>query len=62
VRFLRLCVAHWKKVSAITNGHYREVPYIDHLGYGKAYHDARTFSWSKYQPQAERDVKIAQGE
>lgn len=56
---LKRCLKHWQKVSEITDKHYKEVPYIDHLGYGQAYKDATNFSWKKYLPQVERDIQIA---
>jgi hypothetical protein len=59
-RLLRRCLSHWEKISEITEHHYREVPYIDHLGYGDAYRDATTFSWKKYIPQVKRDIEIAE--
>lgn len=59
VRLLEGCAGLWKRIGEITEGHYREVPYIDHSGNGNARKDAQTFSWSKYLPQAERDIDIA---
>jgi len=60
VRELGFCLDHWKKIAAITSAHYREVPYIDdHATGGIAYKDALRFSWSKYLPQAERDIELA---
>jgi hypothetical protein len=53
------CLKDWKIISAITAKHYREVPYIE--GYKsneKAFKDARTFSWSKYLQQVERDITL----
>lgn len=54
------CLAHWQNLSAVTADHYREVPYIDDLGYGSGYQDARTFSWKKYLPQVMRDILIVE--
>lgn len=60
VALLTTCRETWKKVSAITSGHYREVPYIDdHSSGGNGYKDARRFSWIKYMPQVERDLLLA---
>ena len=60
VRLLKKCLEHWTQVSDITRGHYNEVPYIDDLGYGNAYRDARTFSWSKFLGAVQRDIRIAE--
>jgi hypothetical protein len=54
------CLSDWKKVSSITSAHYKEVPYIQ--GYKSsvnAFKDAEYFSWSKFLPQVERDIRIA---
>jgi hypothetical protein len=61
VQLLNQCHSYWKALSDITASHYREVPYIDDLGYGEAWRDAKTFSWKKYLPQVERDIRIATG-
>jgi hypothetical protein len=53
IQLLTQCRTYWAKVSEITGGHYQEVPYIDDDS------DARTFSWSKYLPQVERDITVA---
>ncbi|MBD2757199.1 hypothetical protein [Spirosoma validum] len=61
VALLTKCLTHWRKVSEITASHYQEVPYIE--GYrvkDKASMDARYFSWTKYLPQVERDIQLAQ--
>lgn len=60
VRLLTDCLSYWKRVSVITSGHYKEVPYIG--GYKSplnAFKDAGYFSWIKFIPQAERDILIA---
>lgn len=60
VKLLTNCLSYWKKISSITDAHYKEVPYLD--GYRSslnAFKDARYFSWSKFLPQAERDINIA---
>jgi hypothetical protein len=59
VKLLSRCLTSWEKLSDITARHYREVPYIDELGYGQAYRDAQTFVWRKYLPQVARDIDIA---
>lgn len=46
---LERAVTHWQNVIAVTQRHYREVPYV---GGG-------AFSWCKYGGQAKRDVEIA---
>ncbi len=54
VDLLRNCLSYWKKISAITSAHYKEVPYIE--GYKSslnAFKDAERFSWSKFLPQVE---------
>ena len=61
VKLLNQCHSYWKTLSDITASHYHEVPYIDDPGYGAAWRDAQTFSWKKYLPQVERDVRIAAG-
>jgi hypothetical protein len=53
IQFLTHCHALWKRVIEITSRHYQEVPYIDDDS------DARTFSWSKYLPQVQRDITVA---
>lgn len=61
IDWLTKCVAHWQRVSELTAGHYREVPYIEGNTFGgKAYKDALRFSWLKYLPQVERDIKLAE--
>ncbi|MEP7372710.1 MAG: hypothetical protein ABI675_04925 [Chitinophagaceae bacterium] len=60
VDLLISCLSYWKKVSSITSAHYKEVPYIE--GYKSslnAFKDAEYFSWSKFLPQVERDIRIA---
>lgn len=60
IQLLTSCVMKWEKISAITSKHYQEVAYVDdHSSGGKAYKDARRFSWSKYLPQVKRDVILA---
>jgi hypothetical protein len=61
ITYLQQCQAHWEKVSAITSGHYREVPYIDGQTWNgpQHYRDAWRFSWQKYLPQVARDLRIA---
>jgi hypothetical protein len=60
VDLLTKCLSYWKKISVITSVHYKEVPYIE--GYkssSNAFKDAEYFSWSKFLPQVERDIRIA---
>jgi len=60
VDLLTTCLIHWKKISAITSSHYREVPYLDDQSTkSQPDNDGRIFSWAKYLPQVERDVSIA---
>ena len=59
VKLLKQCLTFWEKLSNISGKHYREVPYIDALGYGEAYRDAQTFLWRKFLPQVSRDIDIA---
>jgi hypothetical protein len=60
VKLLSDCLNYWKKISEITTGHYREVPYlVDHSTTNNPQNDGKTFSWSKYLPQVERDIEIA---
>ncbi|CAN5133644.1 hypothetical protein BH20BAC1_BH20BAC1_07440 [soil metagenome] len=61
VSLLKNCLSYWKKLSAITAAHYKEVPYID--GYKSPLsgsRDAEYFSWQKLTRQAERDILLAQ--
>ena len=61
IALLTKCVTHWRKVSELTTKHYHEVPYIEGNTFGgTAYKDALRFSWTKYLPQVERDVKLAE--
>ena len=61
IGLLGKCLNHWQKVSEITARHYHEVPYIDgNVFGGNAYKDALRFSWTKFLPQVERDVKLAE--
>ncbi len=61
IALLIKCVTHWRKVSELTTQHYHEVPYIEGNTFGgTAYKDALRFSWTKYLPQVERDVKLAE--
>lgn len=61
IALLTKCLSHWKNVSTITASHYHEVPYIEGNTFGgNAYKDALRFSWSKYLPQVERDLQLAQ--
>ncbi len=63
IALLTRCVVHWKKVVSITSKHYHEVPYVDdQSALRQPNHDAHTFSWKKYLPQVERDVRIAKGQ
>ncbi len=63
IALLTECRAHWRRVSGITASHYHEVPYIEGNTFGgNAYKDALRFSWTKYLPQVERDIKLAQEE
>ena len=60
INLLSDCLAHWKKISEITMGHYKEVLYLDdHSTANNPQNDGKTFSWSKYLPQVERDIVIA---
>lgn len=60
IALLNKCLSHWQRVSDITAGHYREVPYIEgNVFGGNAYKDAQRFSWTKYLPQVERDIRLA---
>lgn len=60
VKLLSDCLNHWKKIVEITSSHYGNVPYLDdHSIAGSPENDARTFSWSKYLPQVERDIALA---
>ncbi|WP_229970369.1 hypothetical protein [Pontibacter harenae] len=60
VKLLTRCLAHWRKLSAITAKHYQEVPYIHgYISRGNAYKDAERFSWAKYLPQVEHDIILA---
>jgi hypothetical protein len=61
IALLTNCLSHWWKVVELTTSHYHEVPYID--GYRVkegASLDAQWFSWKKYLPQVERDIKLAE--
>jgi hypothetical protein len=63
IQLLTGCLMKWEKISTITSKHYQEVAYVDdHSSGGKAYRDARTFSWSKYLPQVKRDIILAKNE
>ncbi|MDX2248895.1 MAG: hypothetical protein SF052_19055 [Bacteroidia bacterium] len=56
------CLSYWEKVSAITQSHYREVPYLGEKTSWNpkdAWVDAKTFSWGKYLPEVRRDLEIA---
>ena len=60
IQLLSDCLNHWKKISDITASHYKEVPYVDNpSSASRPDNDARQFSWSKYLPQVERDIKLA---
>ncbi|MBA4053387.1 MAG: hypothetical protein C0490_01620 [Marivirga sp.] len=60
VKLLTACLEHWKKIAELTSAHYIEVPYLDDQSTGgQPLNDARTFSWSKYLPEVERDIVIA---
>jgi hypothetical protein len=60
VKLLSDCLNYWKKITEITKGHYMEVLYIDdHSTANNPQNDGKTFSWSKYLPQVERDIEIA---
>ena len=61
IEILKECVRKWERVSLITAKHYLEVPFVDdHSSGGKAFKDARKFSWNKYLPQVKRDIVLAQ--
>jgi hypothetical protein len=61
IAYLKTCASAWKRICEITVHHYYEVPYVDNpSSNGKADFDARTFSWSKYLPQVERDIMLAE--
>jgi hypothetical protein len=60
VKLLSDCLNYWKKISEITKGHYQDVLYLDdHSTASNPQNDGKTFSWSKYLPQVERDIAIA---
>ncbi len=60
IALLTKCLTHWRKVGELTASHYHEVPYIEGNTFGGTAHkDALRFSWTKYLPQVERDVKLA---
>lgn len=61
IDLLSKCLTHWQRVSELTASHYHEVPYIEGNAFSsQAYRDALRFSWTKYLPQVERDVRLAQ--
>ncbi len=63
IALLTKCRTHWQRVSELTASHYHEVPYIEGNTFvSTAYKDALRFSWTKYLPQVERDVKLAKEE
>lgn len=55
VELLESAVDHWDAVVECTEPHYREIPYATD------WREGNTFSWAKYQPDVERDVRIAEG-
>jgi hypothetical protein len=60
VKLLSDCLNYWKKISQITKGHYQDVLYLDDQSTASnPQNDGKTFSWSKYLPQVERDIAIA---
>jgi hypothetical protein len=60
IKLLTRCRSHWQKISSLTASHYLEVPYIEGYNTGdKASKDAQRFSWTKYLPQVERDIRLA---
>ncbi|HMG92069.1 MAG TPA: hypothetical protein VK589_18560 [Chryseolinea sp.] len=60
VKLLSDCLTYWKKISEITKGHYNEIFYLDDQSTANnPQNDGKTFSWSKYLPQVERDIEIA---
>lgn len=53
VTHLRTARDHWDRLVAVTDAHYRPVPYArDHV-------PGLTFSWAQYREDVERDVTIA---
>ncbi|SFD09839.1 hypothetical protein SAMN05216167_103304 [Spirosoma endophyticum] len=61
IALLNNCLNHWRKVSELTASHYHEVPYVDgYVSKENAYKDAQYFSWTKFLPQVERDIKLAE--
>jgi hypothetical protein len=60
VILLSACLIHWKKITEITRSHYLPVPYLDDDSTkSQPENDAKSFSWSKYLPQVERDILVA---
>jgi len=54
------CLKHWKKLADITSKHYQPVPYLDDQSTAsRPENDARTFLWSKYIKEVERDIETA---
>jgi len=52
-------IKHWKMVCDITSKHYHQIPYLQgYVSNENAYKDANWFLWSKYLPQAERDISL----
>jgi len=60
IDLLTVCHKHWKKLAEITSKHYQPVPYLDDQSTAsRPENDARTFLWSKYISEVERDIEIA---
>lgn len=54
------CLQWWKKVAQITSSHYKEVLYLDDQSTASnPKNDGKTFLWTKFIPQVERDITIA---
>ena len=61
LKFLEICLSHWKEISRITSKNYYEVPYFAGDMYGLyAGHDPKVgyFSWEKYIEEVQRDIEI----
>lgn len=57
---LQQCHKYWIRISSITKGHYREVPYLDDDSSKRLTNaDAHVFSWAKFLAQVERDIDLA---
>ena len=54
VELLRDAAEVWDEIIAVTDDHYRQVPYATD------WQEGETFSWKKYRDQVQRDIHIAQ--